>query len=119
VVHAAREDRRPVSASVDQMLAALADPRRRALVELLRARGRRPGELAEALSLSRPATSRHLKLLREAGLVDEVIAERDARERIVTLRPESLAPLQQWLEDVAAMWDDQLEAFKAHVERDR
>jgi DNA-binding transcriptional ArsR family regulator len=106
-----------VSGGVDRTLAALADPHRRELVELLRDRAQRPGELATALSLSRPATSRHLKVLRDAGLIDEVIAERDARERIVRLRPQALTDLRDWLEDVAALWDDQLEAFKAHAER--
>ena len=104
---------------VDRTLAALADPRRRELVDVLRGGARRPGDLATALSLSRPATSRHLKVLREAGLVDEDIGERDGRERIVRLRPAALAPLRAWLEDVAAMWSDQLDAFVAHAERDR
>jgi DNA-binding transcriptional ArsR family regulator len=108
-----------VSEAVDRTLAALADPRRRALIELLRAGGWRPGDLSEALSVPRPAISRHLKVLREAGLIDEVIGERDGRERIVRLQPRALASLQAWLEDVAAMWDDQLEAFVAHAERNR
>ncbi|MEZ4238604.1 MAG: metalloregulator ArsR/SmtB family transcription factor [Myxococcota bacterium] len=101
---------------IDQALAALAEPRRRALVERLRGGEQRPSELADALALSRPAVSRHLKVLRDAGLVEERIAPGDARERLVRLQPRALAPLQAWLEDLAAMWDDQLESFAAHVE---
>src|SRR5260370_23574479 len=78
--------------NLDNTLAALADPTRRHVVELLRERPRRAGELAAACAMSGPAMSRHLRVLRASGLVEvEVEAERsghDARLRIYQLRPE-------------------------------
>lgn len=107
--------------NLDTTLAALADPTRRHVVELLRERPRRAGELAAACALSGPATSRHLRVLRASGLVkvdvDEEQVEQDARLRVYRLRPEPFVNLQAWLDQVQAFWTDQLEAFKAHVER--
>ncbi|MEM9459279.1 MAG: metalloregulator ArsR/SmtB family transcription factor [Myxococcota bacterium] len=102
---------------LDQTLAALADPTRRAVIGLLRERPRRSGELAEALSLSRPAMSRHLRILRKAQLVTEQIMQDDARGRIYRLQPEPFGTLRDWLDEVEAFWHDQLDAFKAHAER--
>jgi DNA-binding transcriptional ArsR family regulator len=106
-----------VAAELDRTLAALADPTRRAIVERLRARPQRPSEVAEALSMSRPAMSRHLRVLRRAGLVAQQALEDDARARLITLRTEPLTRLRAWVEDVEAMWADQLQAFKVHAER--
>jgi DNA-binding transcriptional ArsR family regulator len=106
-----------VPAELDRTLAALADPTRRAIVERLRKRPLRPSEVAEALSMSRPAMSRHLRVLRRAGLIAQEIVEEDARARLIQLRTEPLARLRAWVEDVEAMWGDQLQAFKAHAER--
>jgi DNA-binding transcriptional ArsR family regulator len=102
---------------VDTALAALADPNRRAVVDLLRKGPRRAGELASALALSPPALSRHLRVLRRSGLVVDDEPEHDARVRLYRLRPEGFVPLQSWVESVSAMWQDQLAAFKAHAER--
>jgi len=104
-------------AALDVAFTALADPTRRAVVRLLRGGPLRAGELAEALALSPPALSRHLRVLRKSGLVVDDEPEHDARVRLYRLRPEGFAPLQSWVESVSAMWQDQLAAFKAHAER--
>lgn len=105
------------SEAVDRVFAALADPKRRRAVELL---GRRPhsaGELAHALGLAPPAMSRHLRALKEGGLVEDTYLRFDARVRIYRLKDGATAELKQWLADTEALWSDQLAAFKAHVER--
>jgi DNA-binding transcriptional ArsR family regulator len=101
---------------VDRTLAALADPHRRRTVDLLRERPHRAGELAESLGLTPPAMSRHLRALRQSGLVEESHPEFDARVRIYRLRAEPMAELKAWLEAAEAHWVDQLSALKAHVE---
>jgi DNA-binding transcriptional ArsR family regulator len=106
------------AARIDDTLAALADPARRRTIELLRDRPRRAGELADAQGLTAPAMSKHLRVLRTHGLVEE---ERggpgdDARVRVYRLRREPFAELTSWLAEVEAFWDDQLRAFKAHAE---
>lgn len=104
------------AAKLDTTLAALADPHRRAAVDLL-VRGPRPaGELARALGISAPTMSRHLRALRESGLVEESHPEFDARVRIYALRPEPMVHLLRWLEESERLWSEQLAAFKAHVE---
>lgn len=103
--------------SVDRTLAALAEPTRRAVVHLLRKKPRRAGELAEALSMSAPALSRHLRVLRKTGLIAEDDQEDDARVRVYRLRREPFSELREWLEEVEAFWGAQLESFKEHAER--
>jgi DNA-binding transcriptional ArsR family regulator len=105
--------------NIDQTLAALADPHRRRAVELLGQKPRRAGELAEALGLPAPAMSRHLRELKQSGLVEETHPEFDARVRIYTLKDGAMADLKKWLADTERMWADQLSSFKAHVERKR
>ncbi|WP_343699791.1 metalloregulator ArsR/SmtB family transcription factor [Caulobacter sp.] len=102
--------------SLDATLAALAEPNRRRAVDLLRTRPHRAGELAEALGLSPPAMSRHLKALRQSGLVEESHPEFDARVRVYRLRPEPMDDLKAWLDAAEELWADQLTALKAHVE---
>ena len=104
--------------AVDRTLAALADPNRRRVVEMLAQRPRAAGELARELDLSPPSTSRHLRALRESGLVEESHPEFDARVRIYALRPEPMVHLLRWLEESERLWSEQLAAFKAHVEKD-
>jgi len=106
-------------AALDETLAALADPARRGGIDLLRRKPRRAGELAAALSMSAPAMSRHLRILRKTGLVEERELEEDARVRVYRLRPEPFSALREWLDEVNAFWGDQLDAFKAHAERTR
>ena len=103
--------------NIDQTLAALADPHRRRAVELLGQKPRRAGELAEALGLPAPAMSRHLRELKQSGLVEETHPEFDARVRIYTLKDGAMADLKKWLADTDRMWSDQLASFKAHVEK--
>lgn len=102
---------------IDRTLAALADPHRRQVVELLGQRPRRAGELAEAVGLTPAAMSRHLKTLRESRIVEETPAEFDTRVRIYRLRPQPMAHLKSWLEETERLWTEQLSAFKAHLER--
>jgi DNA-binding transcriptional ArsR family regulator len=108
---------RPAFLEVDRTLAALADPHRRQAVDLLLERPRRAGELAKALQLPAPTMSRHLRVLRQSGLVEESHPDFDARVRIYALRPEPIAGLKAWLETTERLWTDQLAAFQAHVER--
>jgi DNA-binding transcriptional ArsR family regulator len=103
--------------SLDNTLAALAEPTRRGVVDLLRVRPRPAGELASALHLSAPAMSRHLRVLRETGLVEAAGVDDDARLRVYRLRREPFVALQAWLDQVEAFWGEQLGAFKAHAER--
>ena len=101
------------------LLQALADPTRLGVVQLLSTGPRRAGELAAASGLSAPAMSKHLRVLLEAGLVADERPPDDARVRIFRLRPESVVALRAWLDQLQAHWDDQLRAFKRHVEGDR
>jgi DNA-binding transcriptional ArsR family regulator len=94
-------------------LAALADPTRRELVELLAAGELAAGELADRFPVSRPAISRHLRVLREAGLV-RVLP--DAQRRIYALDPEPLAELDAWLAPYRALWNDRLDALGRHLD---
>lgn len=98
-------------------LAALADPTRRRIVELLRDRPQRAGELAAEFEMSAPAVSRHLRVLRRSGLVIGHETVDDARLRLYELRREPFTDLNAWLDQVQAFWTDQLGAFREHVER--
>ncbi|MEX1009226.1 MAG: metalloregulator ArsR/SmtB family transcription factor [Acidimicrobiia bacterium] len=104
---------------LDVILTALADPTRRRVVELLRDGPRRAGELAEGSGMTRPAMSRHLRVLRSSGLVEVAMMEDDARGRVYQLRPARFVALQAWLDQVHASWSEQLGAFKEHAERTR
>jgi DNA-binding transcriptional ArsR family regulator len=103
--------------NLDRTLAALADPHRRRVVELLRERPRRAGELADAVGLNPSALSRHLRTLKAGGLIEEAHPDFDARVRIYRLRPGPMADLKAWLERTEELWAEQLIAFKAHLER--
>lgn len=102
---------------IDAKLAALADPHRRRAVELLGQRARRAGDLAGALKLTAPAMSRHLRVLKQSGLVEEAHPEFDARVRIYALKHGAMADLKQWLANTEKLWSVQLSAFKTHVEK--
>ncbi|MES1185462.1 MAG: metalloregulator ArsR/SmtB family transcription factor [Myxococcales bacterium] len=104
-------------AALDQTLGALADPTRRGVIELLRQEPRRASELAERLRMTRPAMSRHLRILRKSGLVSESEPEHDARVRVYRLERAPFAELRGWLSEVEAFWGDQLLAFKQHAEK--
>jgi DNA-binding transcriptional ArsR family regulator len=102
--------------ALDRTLAALADPDRRRAIDLLREGPRRAGDLAQAIGLPAPAMSRHLRVLRQSGLVQEIHPEFDARVRIYSLRPGPMAELRDWLAETEALWAEQLSSFKKHVE---
>jgi DNA-binding transcriptional ArsR family regulator len=103
--------------AVDKVFDALADPTRRSVVELLGSGPRRAGELAVAAGTSPPTMSRHLRVLLEAGVVADERPRDDARIRVFRLRPESMTAVQAWLDQIQALWDEQLGLFKRHVER--
>jgi DNA-binding transcriptional ArsR family regulator len=104
---------------LDATFGALADPTRRGVIELLRREPRRASDLADELGASRPAMSRHLRVLRKNGLVETATDDTadDARERVYRLKPERFGELREWLDEVEAFWNDQLAAFAAHVAR--
>ena len=104
--------------ALDATLSALADPSRRRVVDMLRRGPRRASELAHELSLSRPAMSRHLRVLRQRGLVTAGGLDEDARARVYRLSPGPFRELGMWLAEVETLWNDQLEAFRSHVDRD-
>jgi DNA-binding transcriptional ArsR family regulator len=105
-----------LSAALDRMLGALADPKRRRAIELLGQRPRSAGELAAALDLAPPAMSRHLRALKEGGLVEDGHPAFDARVRIYSLKQGATDELSRWLAETEARWAHQLAAFKRHVE---
>jgi DNA-binding transcriptional ArsR family regulator len=117
VVRAAAPQPEVRVSGLDATLAALAEPKRRAAVELLRKGPRRAGELAEALDLSPPAMSRHLRVLRTAGLVSEEHGGEDARVRVYGLSPAPIAELKGWVDELESFWSAQLQSFKRHAER--
>lgn len=103
--------------ALDRAFHALADGTRRGVVELLRRGPARAGELAERLAVSAPALSRHLRILRESRLVEETADAGDGRVSVYRLRRESFTALRGWVDEVEALWQDQLAAFADHVKK--
>ena len=99
---------------MEAALRALADENRRTLVETLTGGPATAGELAALLPIARPGVSRHLRVLREAGLVE---VRREAQRRIYSLRPAALAEVDAWLEDYRALWRNRLDALHTEVAR--
>jgi DNA-binding transcriptional ArsR family regulator len=93
--------------------AALADPNRRQILDLLRAGERPVGDLVARLDLSQPGVSKHLKVLREAGLV---ASRADGKRRLYALRSQPLAEVDAWLEPYRAFWTGRLDALERHLE---
>jgi DNA-binding transcriptional ArsR family regulator len=93
---------------------ALADPHRRAIVALLLERPRPVGELVARVGLTQPGTSKHLRVLREAGLVQ---ARREAQRRVYELEPGPLAELDAWLAPYRRLWKERLDALERHLDR--
>lgn len=108
----------PAAAGLDDTLAALADPLRRRAVELLAERPRRAGELARELRTTPSTMSKHLRVLRQGGLVTESHPDFDTRVRIYALRSAPMNDLRAWLDTAERAWADQLASFAAHLERD-
>jgi DNA-binding transcriptional ArsR family regulator len=107
----------PSNAALARAFAALADPTRCAVVELLRARPQRAGDLAAALQIAPAGLSRHLRLLERSGLVAADAVAHDARVRLYRLEPHAFATLSEWAAAMRLEWTEQLRAFKAHAER--
>lgn len=101
---------------LEDVLSALADPTRRRVVELVGRRPRRASELAEELGASRPAMSRHLRVLREAGILQEEADEEDGRAALLTIDRSAFTGLHDWLAEVESFWTDQLASFKSVAE---
>jgi DNA-binding transcriptional ArsR family regulator len=91
----------------------LAEPTRRRILDLLLERPRPVGELVEQLGLSQPGTSKHLRVLREAGLVQ---VRQDAQRRWYELRPEPLSEIDAWLQPYRRLWADRLDALERHLD---
>jgi len=104
------------SGQLGAVFQALADPTRLAVVHLLSAGPCRAGKLAEAAHISAPAMSKHLRVLLASGLVTDERQAADARLRVFRLRPEPIAALRAWADQLQAQWDEQLASFKRHVE---
>src|SRR5690349_23050202 len=97
--------------NAERVFAALTDPTRRAVFERLRDGPRPVGEIARGLPVTRPAVSQHLKVLKEAGLVDD---RSEGTRRIYQIDPKGLGTVRAWLDQ---FWDSALNAFAAEVER--
>ena len=102
-----------VGARMGHVFGAIADPTRRDILDLLSRQDLAAGELAERFPVSRPAISRHLRILRQAGLVRET---REAQSRIYSLEPQPLAEVAQWIARFRVSWGARLHDLKRHVE---
>ncbi len=103
------------AADLDATFAALADPARRRAVELLSVAPRRSGELATLVGVAPATMSKHLRVLRESGLVTQQSADFDTRVRIYSLAAAPMGHLRRWLADTEQGWVDQLGAFAEHL----
>lgn len=96
------------------VLDVIAEPTRRRILDHVREKDRSVGELVDLTGMHQPGVSRHLRVLRDAGLVDVRV---DAQRRIYRLRAEPLAELDAWLEPYRAHWSSRLDALEAHLDR--
>ena len=99
---------------MEAVLRALADESRRTVLETLTGGPATAGELAALLPIARPGVSRHLRVLREAGLVE---VRREAQRRVYSLRPAPLAEVDEWLGRYRALWQQRLDALHTEVAR--
>jgi DNA-binding transcriptional ArsR family regulator len=95
---------------------AIAEPNRRRILDLLRIGERPAGEVVEALAISQPGVSKHLKVLREAGLV---VVRAERQRRLYSLAPGELAKVEAWLAPYRAFWRGKLDALEAHLEKEQ
>jgi DNA-binding transcriptional ArsR family regulator len=95
--------------------AALGDPRRRQVLDLLRAGECAVGDLVQALGLTQPSTSKHLRVLREAGLVR---VRTDAQKRLYAIEAAGMTELDAWLEPYRELWNTRLDALGRHLDND-
>jgi DNA-binding transcriptional ArsR family regulator len=94
----------------------LAEPSRQAILDLLRDGERPVGEIVDHLQLSQPAVSKHLRVLRDAGMVQ---TRADAQRRLYRIRPEPLAELDDWLATYRRLWTERLDRLEEHLDRRR
>jgi DNA-binding transcriptional ArsR family regulator len=94
----------------------LAEPNRRRILDILREGEQPVGELVERLALTQPAVSKHLRVMKEAGLVE---VRPDAQRRLYRIRVEPLQELDAWLEPYRALWNEHLDRLERHLERKR
>lgn len=92
----------------------LAEPNRRRILDLLRDGERPVGELVDRLSMSQPAVSKHLRVLRDAGLVDVRV---DAQRRLYRLRPEPLREVDAWIAPYRNLWEGRLDRLERHLQK--
>ena len=104
------------AADLDAVLRALADRNRRGILALVRERPRAVGEIAEQVPMTQQAVSHHLRVLREAGLVD---VRQEAQRRIYSLRPEPLSEVDAWLGNYRVLWQNRLDALRTEIARGR
>ena len=95
------------------MFDVLADPTRRRILDQLRERPRTVGDLVATLEVSQPSVSKHLRVLRDAGVVD---VRKDAQRRVYELRPEALAEVLAWVEPYRTLWAGRLDALERHLD---
>jgi DNA-binding transcriptional ArsR family regulator len=105
------------SRTLDRTLIALADPTRRTLIDRIGRRAERASDLCHGLPMSRPAVSRHLRVLREAGLVEAMPDGREVRYRLA--HPRQLEEVRAYVDRVSRFWDAALDAFKRFAEETR
>ena len=94
---------------------AIAEPNRRRIVEMVGVREHTAGEIGEALNISQPGASKHLRILREAGLLG---VRKDAQRRVYRLNPDKLAEVDAWLQQYRRYWSGRLDALEAHLHRE-
>ncbi len=99
-----------------EVWSALVDPHRRAVLDVLRERPCAVGELVDRLGYTQPTTSKHLRVLRDAGLVQ---VRRQAQQRIYTIDPEPISELDAWLEPYRRLWNTHLDALGRHLDQDK
>ena len=100
---------------MDLIWAALADPHRRAILDALRDGPCPVGDLAGALGLSQPMTSKHLRVLRDAGLV---LVRKQAQQRIYAVNPQRMAEIESWLAPYRKLWNERLDALAEHLDQE-
>lgn len=101
---------------MDAVFDCLAEPHRRRILDVLREGERPAGELVAAIGLSQPGVSKHLRILRNAGLVRSTV---DGQRRVYALQPEGLAAVEAWLAPYRRFWADRLDALDVHLDQEQ
>ncbi len=97
---------------MDDVFTVLADPTRRRILDALQAGERSVGQLVEKVSIHQPGVSRHLRILKEAGMVN---VRRDAQRRLYSVRPQGLRPMDDWLHKYRDMWESRFDRLETHL----